>query len=88
MVVPKRLGEILPSPGGTQHVLKAPDDKTFRVHETIAWIWEHCDGRRTVPEITKDLVELLELEGERAEAEKDNVLKTLNQLKHMGLMEF
>ena len=82
-----RLGEKLESPGGTQHVLMSPDGKTYRVHETIAWIWQYCDGTKGIPEIAREMVEELELEGDRAEEEKDNVLQTVNQLKHMGLVE-
>jgi hypothetical protein len=76
------------SPGGTQYIIKAPDGRSFRVHETIAYVWQACDGRKEIADIAVDMVKELELEGDAATMEKDNILQTVNQLKHMGLVVF
>jgi len=37
--------------------LKETNDKVFKLNQTAAYIWEHCDGKKNVEELVKELCE-------------------------------
>jgi methyltransferase-like protein len=37
--------------------LKETNEKVFKLNETAAYIWEHCDGKKNIEELVNELCE-------------------------------
>jgi len=35
--------------------IKQAEEKVFKLNKTASYIWEHCDGKKTVAELIKEL---------------------------------
>ena len=52
-------------------VLKETDEKVFKLNQTAAYIWEHCDGKKNVEELVNELCEQFSVD--KATALEDTV---------------
>ena len=51
--------------------LKETNEKVFKLNQTAAYIWEHCDGKKNVEELVNELCEQFSVD--KATALKDTV---------------
>jgi hypothetical protein len=51
--------------------LKETDEKVFKLNQTAAYMWEHCDGKKNVEELVNELCEQFSVD--KATALKDTV---------------
>jgi len=51
--------------------LKETNEKVFKLNQTAAYIWEHCDGKKNVEELVNELCEQFAVD--KATALKDTV---------------
>ena len=51
--------------------LKETNEKVFKLNETAAYIWEHCDGKKNIEQLVKELCEQFTVD--KATALKDTV---------------
>jgi coenzyme PQQ biosynthesis protein PqqD len=51
--------------------IKQAEEKVFKLNKTATYIWEHCDGKKTVGELIKRLC--AEFDVDEATAQKDAV---------------
>jgi 3-deoxy-D-manno-octulosonate 8-phosphate phosphatase KdsC-like HAD superfamily phosphatase len=59
------------------------EEKVLRLNKTARFIWEHCDGRKTVQEVVKDLCLKYDIDEVRA---MDDAVKLLTRMKEMQLI--
>jgi methyltransferase-like protein len=59
------------------------DEKILRLNSTAGFIWESCDGKRTVEDVVKSLCLKYEVEKTKAMNETE---KVLNQMKKTELI--
>ena len=64
--------------------LKETNEKVFKLNQTAAYIWEHCDGKKNVEELIKELCE--EFAVDKATALKDTV-EFIEKMKNKNLIE-
>lgn len=64
---------------------KENKEKILRLNKTARFIWENCDGKKTVQEVVKNLCLKFAVEEARA---MDETVKLLNQMKGMQLITF
>ena len=51
--------------------LKETNEKVFKLNQTAAYIWEHCDGKKNVEELVNELCEQFSVD--KATALEDTV---------------
>ena len=51
--------------------IKQAEEKVFKLNKTASYIWEHCDGKKTVAELIKELC--AEFDVDKATARNDAV---------------
>jgi hypothetical protein len=61
------------------------DEKILRLNITAGFIWESCDGKRTVQDVVNDLCLKYEVEKTKALGE---TVKLLNQMEKIQLITF
>ncbi|HUT83541.1 MAG TPA: PqqD family protein [Thermodesulfobacteriota bacterium] len=61
------------------------DEKILRPNTTAGFIWESCDGKRTVQDVVNDLCLKYEVEKTKALGE---TVKLLNQMEKIQLITF
>jgi hypothetical protein len=66
-------------------ITREDEDKVLRLNKTAGFIWENCDGKKTIQEVIKDLC--LKYEVEEATA-MDEAVKLLNQMQKKQLITF
>jgi hypothetical protein len=87
MRYPKQLGRIGRTKRGNI-MLTNPAGESFNVHETVAFIWDNADGRRSLQEISELLMAALNIPQEQRDAEQENVILAIRGLERKGLMEY
>ena len=69
-------------------MLTSPEGDSVGVHVAVAYLWEHSDGKTTIPEIVKMLMNDLEIPEQDQEMESDNVILAFRSLEKKGLIEY
>ena len=64
--------------------LKETDEKVFKLNQTAAYIWEHCDGKKSVEELVRELSD--EFAVDKTTALKDTV-EFIEKMKNKNLIE-
>ena len=64
-------------------ITREKDEKILRLNSTAGFIWESCDGKRTVEDVVKSLCLKYEVEKTKA---MDETVKLLNQMKKTELI--
>lgn len=83
-ILPKRAGKIQNGLRG-YFLLTNEYEKSFSVHETTAMIWNYCDGRMRISEISEKLRIKLNIKESKRQFE-DEVRKTIWKLNEFGLV--
>lgn len=65
-------------------VLDRHSEKIHQLNESAAYIWKHCDGRHSAPEIARLLTEVYDIPVSVAEPD---VMRTVNDLAMLGLLD-
>ena len=65
--------------------LKETDEKVFKLNQTAAYIWEHCDGKKSVEELVRELSD--EFAVDKTTALKDTV-EFIEKMKNKNLITF
>jgi hypothetical protein len=82
---PGRTEDVREYPLGDEVLLFAGGRQVVHALNTSAWaVWDLCDGSRTVREIARDLAELVGRDPESLESE---VVRTVEELGKLGLLE-
>jgi hypothetical protein len=82
---PGRAGDVREYPLGEEVLLFADGRQVVHALNTSAWaVWDLCDGLRTVRDITRELAELL---GRDPEVLEPEVVRTVEELGKLGLLE-
>jgi len=82
---PGRAGDVREYPLGDEVLLFADGRQVVHALNTSAWaVWDLCDGSRTVREIARELGELVGRDPESLEPE---VVRTVEELGKLGLLE-
>ena len=88
---PKRRGDVLLYPLDEEAVVyDVAHDVLHYLNATARFIWERCDGDRTIAEIADELNEVFDLDGSGETAAEEivaDVRNTLANLSGNGLME-
>ena len=63
--------------------LKETNEKVFKLNQTAAYIWEHCDGKKNVEELVNDLCEQFAVD--KANALKDTA-EFIKKMKNKNLI--
>jgi coenzyme PQQ biosynthesis protein PqqD len=63
--------------------IKQADEKVFKLNKTASYIWEHCDGKKTVLELIKELC--AEFDVDEATARND-ALEFIEKMKDKQLL--
>ena len=63
--------------------LKETKEKIFKLNQTAAYIWEHCDGRKSIEELVTELCD--EFAIDKATALKDTV-EFIEKMKQKNLI--
>ena len=63
--------------------LKETNDKVFKLNQTAAYIWEHCDGKKNVEELVNELCEQFSVD--KATALKDTI-EFIEKMKNKNLI--
>jgi hypothetical protein len=61
-------------------VIKDDGLSTHVLNKTAAWIWEMCDGKREIDEITSQLCERFDVSFEEAHADVEEIIEKLTQV--------
>ena len=64
--------------------LKETNEKVFKLNQTAAYIWEHCDGKKNVEELVNALCEQFAVD--KPTALKDTV-EFIEKMKNKHLMD-
>jgi hypothetical protein len=59
------------------------DEKVLRLNKTAGFIWEHCDGKKTVQQIVKDICQKYDVDETMA---REEALALLNRMKKLQLV--
>ena len=65
--------------------LKETNEKVFKLNQTAAYIWDHCDGKKSVEELVKELCD--EFAVDKTTALKDTV-EFIEKMKNKNLITF
>jgi len=88
LYVKRNEGDIIWNRVGKEIIIimtREKDEKILRLNSTSGFIWESCDGKRTVQDVVNDLCLKYEVEKTKA---MDETVKLLNQMKKMELITF
>ncbi len=81
---PDSAGRIL---DGEAVVVTPADGKMHTMNEVGTWLWERCDGRRTVAEIVKELTGEFDVDEETARADVTAFVSLLQEKGVLDLCE-
>jgi len=77
-----RTDELVVQKSGNEHLIyDLRTNKAICLNQTSALVWEHCDGKHSVSDISKELEKKL-----GSEVSEDLVLIAINQLEDEGLL--
>jgi hypothetical protein len=63
--------------------IKETNEKVFKLNQTAAYIWEHCDGKKSVGELVRELCD--EFAVDKTTALKDTV-EFIEKMKNKNLI--
>jgi hypothetical protein len=88
LYVKRNEGDIIWNRVGKEIIIimtREKDEKILRLNSTAGFIWESCDGKRTVEDVVKSLCLKYEVEKTKA---MDETVKLLNQMGKIQLITF
>lgn len=83
MILRQRTDLISRKADGEALILDRSAGKVHQLNSTASYIWDHCDGARTVEEVVAGLANDFSVDIETA---RRDVLKTLEVFEHLGLL--
>jgi len=65
-------------------VLDRCSNQIHRLNQSASFVWQHCDGRRTVHQICDELIQAFDVDTSLAERDTEKLVEKFNAL---GLLE-